>query len=83
MHGVEDLLTLVVAGQAVGMTSAATTHQHRRPGVVYRRVRDAPTVPVLLAWWRDDPPTGAGSVVRVVRDAYAGAYREEPEPSSS
>lgn len=73
VHGVEDLLTLVVAGQAIGMTSAATTRQHRRPGVVYRRVRDAPPVPVLLAWWREDPPAGVGSVVGTVRAAYAAA----------
>jgi DNA-binding transcriptional LysR family regulator len=71
VHGVEDLLTQVVAGQAIGMTSAATTRQHRRPGVVYRRVRDAPPVPVFLAWWREDPPTGVTSVVSTVREAYA------------
>lgn len=71
VHGVEDLLTYVVAGQAVGMTSAATTHQHHRPGVVYRRVRDAPPVPVSLAWWREDPPPGVASVVATVREAYA------------
>lgn len=84
VHGVEDLLTLVVAGQAVGMTSAATTHQHRRPGVVYRRVRDAPPVQVLLAWWREDPPPGVPAIVTTVREAYAaGAYRAGPAPSSS
>ncbi|MGI3782475.1 MAG: LysR family transcriptional regulator [Janthinobacterium lividum] len=84
VHGVEDLLTYVAAGQAVGMTSAATTHQHRRPGVVYRRVRDAPQVQVFLAWWRDDPPPDVSSVVTTVREAYAaGGYREVPEPSSS
>lgn len=71
VHGVEDLLTYVVAGQAIGMTSAATTRQHRRPGVVYRRVRDAPPVAVSLAWWRDDPPAGVTSVLRTVREAYA------------
>jgi DNA-binding transcriptional LysR family regulator len=83
VHGVEDLLTLVVAGQAIGMTSAATTHQHQRPGVVYRRVRDAPPIQVLLAWWREDPPPGVTSVVTTVREAYAGGYREVPEPSSA
>jgi len=30
--------------------------QHPRPGVVYRPVRDAPPVPVWLAWWADSPP---------------------------
>jgi hypothetical protein len=84
VHGVEDLLTLVVAGQAVGMTSAATTHQHQRPGVTYRRVRDAPPIQVLLAWWRDDPPAGVASVVATVREAYAtDGYREVPDPPSS
>ena len=70
VHGVEDFLTAVAAGQAIGMTSTATTHQHRRPGVVYRRVRDAPPVPVFLAWWREDPPPGVASVVATVREAY-------------
>lgn len=71
VRSVEDMMTLVAAGQGVAITSEATTRQHRRPGVVYRRVRDAPPVPVLLAWWRDDPPAGAAEVVRVVREAYA------------
>jgi DNA-binding transcriptional LysR family regulator len=79
VHGVEDLLTSVVAGQAVGMTSAATTHQHRHPGVVYRRVRDAPPVPVALAWWREDPPADVAVVVATVREAYG--YREVSAPS--
>ncbi|MGI3781225.1 MAG: LysR family transcriptional regulator [Janthinobacterium lividum] len=83
VHGVEDLLTLVVAGQAVGISSAATTHQHRRPGVVYRRVRDAPPIEVFLAWWREDPPPDVAVVVATVREAYAsGGYREVPAPSS-
>ena len=71
VHGVEDFLTCVAAGQAIGITSTATTHQHRRPGVVYRRVRDAPSVPVFVAWWRDDPPPGLACGVTTVREAYA------------
>jgi DNA-binding transcriptional LysR family regulator len=82
VHGVEDLLNHVVAGQAVGMTSAATTRQHQRPGVVYRRVRDAPPVTVALAWWREDPPADVAAVVRTVREAYAPGYREVPGPGS-
>lgn len=72
VHGVEDFLISVAAGQAVGMTSTATTWQHRRPGVVYRRVRDAPPVAVALAWWREDPPPGVAAVLALVREAYAG-----------
>jgi DNA-binding transcriptional LysR family regulator len=83
VQGVEDFLTAVAAGQAIGITSAATTHQHRRPGVLYRRVRDAPSVPVFLAWWRGDPPPDLRSLVTTVREAYAAVgYREGPEPVS-
>ena len=60
VRGVEDWLTVIAAGQAVGMSSEATAAQHRRPGVVYRPVRDAPPVPVWLAWWADSPPSHLG-----------------------
>jgi DNA-binding transcriptional LysR family regulator len=64
--GVDEWLTSIAAGQAVGITSDATAHQHPRPGVVYRPVRDAPPVPVLLAWWRDSPPPEVRALVRLV-----------------
>jgi DNA-binding transcriptional LysR family regulator len=69
-HSVDEWLTVIAAGQAVGMTSEATVAQYPRPGVVYRPVRDAPPVPVWLAWWRDDPPVHRAALVRLVRDAY-------------
>jgi len=73
VHGVDEWLTLIAAGQAVGMTSEATMRQHPRPGVAYRRVRDAPPIPVSLAWWKDDPPTHVRDLVRLVRESYAEA----------
>ena len=73
VHGIEDFLTCVAAGQAVGITSVATTRQHRRPGIVYRRVRDAPPLTVTLAWWRDEPPPAVPSLLSLVRAAYAAA----------
>ena len=56
VRGIEDWLTVIAAGPGVGMSSEATAAQHRRPGVVYRPVRDAPPVSVWLAWWADSPP---------------------------
>lgn len=73
VHGIEDFLTTVAAGQAVGVTSVATTRQHRRTGVVYRRLRDAPPLSVELAWWRDEPPAAAAALVALVRGCYAAA----------
>jgi DNA-binding transcriptional LysR family regulator len=70
-HSVDEWLTLIAAGQAVGMTSEATVAQYPRPGVVYRPVRDAEPVRVWLVWWRDDPPPHLSNLIRMVRDAYA------------
>lgn len=68
--GVDDWLTVIAAGRAVGMTSEATARQYPRPGVVYRPVRDAPPVAVHLAWWRDSPPAGLPDLLRLVCRAY-------------
>jgi DNA-binding transcriptional LysR family regulator len=68
--GVEDWLTLIAGGQAIGISSEATAQQHLRPGVVYRPVRDAQPIPVWLAWWRDSPPRNASALVQLVCDLY-------------
>ncbi len=71
--GVDEWLTLIAAGQALGMTSEATARQHPRPGVVYRPVRDAQPVPVYLAWWRDSQPPHAATLVQLVSELYGGS----------
>jgi DNA-binding transcriptional LysR family regulator len=77
VRGVEDWLTVIAAGQAVGISSEATAAQHRRPGVVYRPVRDAPPVPVWLAWWADSPPPHLDALRQLVCEEYA----RPPEPA--
>jgi DNA-binding transcriptional LysR family regulator len=72
VRGVDEWLTVVAAGQAVGITAEATATQHPRPGVVYRPVRDAPPVPVSLVWWADSPPPHLDALVELVREQYAG-----------
>ena len=75
VRGIEDWLTVIAAGQAIGMSSEATAAQHRRPGVVYRPVRDAPPVQVSLAWWADSPPPDLDALVRLLRQQYGHAPR--------
>jgi hypothetical protein len=70
VDGVDEWLTLIAAGQAVGMTSEATARQHPRPGVTYRPVRDAQPVAVRLAWWRDSPPRTLPDLLQLVCRAY-------------
>jgi DNA-binding transcriptional LysR family regulator len=67
---VDEWLTLIAAGQAVGVTAEATAHQYPRPGVAYRVLRHAPRISVRLAWWRDDPPAQLGEVLALARTAY-------------
>lgn len=73
VNGIDEWLTLIAAGQAIGLTSEATAAQYPRLGVTYRPVRDAPPLPVWLAWWRDDPPASVSELVQLVRSAYQGA----------
>lgn len=46
----EEWLTAVALGRGVGVTPASTAYFHGRPDVRYTPLRDAPPVPLLLAW---------------------------------
>lgn len=72
-HGVEEWLTLIAAGQAVGITSEATAHQNPRPGVAYRTLVDAEPITVHLAWWRDDPPPLLHKLLALSRESYTNS----------
>ena len=74
VRGVDEWLTVIAAGQAVGVSAEATARQHSRPGVVYRPVRDAEPVPVLLAWWADSPPADLDALVELVRELYGSTW---------
>lgn len=69
--GVDEWLTLIEAGRAVGITAEATRHQHPRAGVVFRQVRDAAPMPVTLVWRRSDPPPLLADLIRIIAESYA------------
>ncbi|SFS81095.1 DNA-binding transcriptional regulator, LysR family [Saccharopolyspora flava] len=69
---VDDWLTAVSSGRVVGITSEATLTQYRRSGVVFRRVRDAPPIPVRVLWWRDERHPHTGKVVDLLTELYRG-----------
>ncbi|MGA4847259.1 LysR family transcriptional regulator [Streptomyces sp. G5(2025)] len=48
--GVDEWLTTIATGAAVGVTAEGTMHQHPHAGVRYVPVRDAEPVTVRLAW---------------------------------
>lgn len=69
---VDDWLSAIAAGHGVGTTAEATAFHHPRPGVTFRQIKDGPRIPVRLAWWRDDPPSGLTELVDAVTRLYAG-----------
>lgn len=68
---IDDWLTVIGAGKARGITAESTAYQYRRPGLVYRLVRDAPPLPVYAAWTRADPPPGRKDVVELLAAFYS------------
>ncbi|MDQ1053893.1 DNA-binding transcriptional LysR family regulator [Arthrobacter sp. SORGH_AS 212] len=70
VQGVDEWLTLISTGKALGMSSEATAAQNPRPGIAYRPVRDAPRIEVFLASWRDDPSPAVADFIRLAREAY-------------
>ena len=67
---VDDWLTTIGSGSARGVTAASTTHQYRRPGIVYRPIRDAPPVLVYAAWVASDPPAACEEIVALIASLY-------------
>ena len=73
VHDVDDWLAVIATGRCVGVTAESTLSQYRRDGVVFRRLRDAPPVPVRLVWWRDDPHPATRDVVGLLAELYGRA----------
>lgn len=69
-HGMDEWLTLIASGRAVGISSEATAVLHPRPGLTYRPVEDSSPIPVWLVWRRDDPPADLQDLVEASRAAY-------------
>jgi len=71
VNGVDEWLTVIGSGEAVGVTPESTTAQYRRSGVVFRPLRGPAPVPVWIAWRRTDPPERLEAFLRLVTEAYA------------
>ncbi|MFJ4277155.1 LysR family transcriptional regulator [Streptomyces massasporeus] len=69
-HDVDDWLTVIATGRCVGMTAESTAHQYRRPGVVYRPVRDAEPIAVRLAWWSDEAHPATQPAIELLTALY-------------
>lgn len=66
-------LDAIASGRGVGTTAEATAAHHPRVGIVYRRIADAPLIPVRLAWHRQDRPASIGDLVDLLTGFYGGS----------
>jgi DNA-binding transcriptional LysR family regulator len=67
---IDDWLTIIAAGDAVGITPEGTTAQYQRDGVVFRPLRDAPPIAVHLIWRRHDPHPATFAAVALLTELY-------------
>lgn len=72
-HEIDDWLDIIAAGRCFGVTTESTTTQYRRRGVVFRRLIDAPPVPLRLAWWRDEKHPMTADVIGLLAELYAAS----------
>lgn len=70
VHDVDDWLTVIAAGRCIGVTAESTVTQYRRHGIAFRRLRDAPPVPVRLLWWRNDPHPATTDMIGLLAELY-------------
>jgi hypothetical protein len=76
IHDVDDWLAVIASGRCVGVTAESTLTQYRRHGVVFRRLRGAPPVPVRVVWWRDDPHPATTDLVGLLAELYRRRPRQ-------
>jgi len=67
---IDDWLAAIATGRCVGVTPEGTVAQYRRDGIAYRRVRDAPPVPVHVIWRPHDPHPATHAAVALLSDLY-------------
>lgn len=67
---IDGWLDALAAGRAVGISSEATAQQHRRQGVRYRVIADAPPLQVRLAWHRGEAVPGLEALCGLLRRLY-------------
>ncbi|MFC0433829.1 LysR family transcriptional regulator [Kutzneria buriramensis] len=71
-NDIDDWLAAIATGRCVGVTPESTVAQYRRDGIVYRRVRDAPPVPVHLVWRSHDPHPATHAAIALLTELYQG-----------
>jgi DNA-binding transcriptional LysR family regulator len=67
LDNIDEWLTVIASGAAVGVTPESTPYQHAHAGVVFVPVRSVPPVPVFLMWPQLGAHPGVSELVELVR----------------
>ena len=67
----DEWLTAIVAGDGIGVSTAATAISYPVPGVAYRDLVDAPDVPVCLVWPEVAAHPAVTDLVALIRESVA------------
>ncbi len=78
VDNIDEWLTLISSGAAVGVTAASTAFQHPHHGLVYVPLTGAPPVEVHLAWPRVRAHPAVGEFAALVR-RHVGARSGSPQ----
>lgn len=65
---IEDWLIAIATSAGVGITPESTAVHHPHPDVRFVRIRDAPTVPLVMAWPRRGAHPHTKAFVAIARD---------------
>lgn len=55
VRNVDEWMEAIAAGRGIGLTAASTSRLYSHPQIQYRPIRDAPPVPIVLAWPHSNP----------------------------
>ena len=75
---VDEWLTVIAAGDGVGLTPRATSWVNRHPGVAYVELLDGGQIPVQLAWPRDAAHPSVPELLRVVQQVLRDSAEQQP-----
>lgn len=55
VRNIDEWMEAIALGRGIGITPASTARFYSHPQIVFRKLSDAPRVPVILAWRTGDP----------------------------
>ena len=84
VDNVDEWLTVIAAGAAIGVTAEATAFQHPHPGIVFVALPGVARIPVQLAWPERRPHPSVVQFAEHVRRCVASpttSRAPEPDPA--